>query len=61
MPSSKKVGQLTFANVGWVGIRSKLNRAILDLTSTRISFGASQKALVDESLFLALNIMVTLE
>ena len=35
--------------------------AILELASTRISFGVSQKALVDGSLFLALNNMVTLE
>ena len=56
MPSSKKVGQLTVANMGWVGITGKLNRAILELTSTRISFGAGQKAMGDESLFLALNI-----
>lgn len=61
MPSSKKVSQLTVANMGWVCIRSKLNRAILKLTITRISFGASQKAMGDESLFLALNIIVTLE
>ena len=31
------------------------------LASARISFGASQKAMGDESLFLALDIIVTLE
>lgn len=61
MSSSKKVGQLTVAIMGWVCIRSKLKRAILMLASARISFGASQKAMGDKSSFLALNIIVTLE